>query len=131
MSLGNYSTDQMVVTLNARILTQWARQDPPYADRPIDPQATLLRGLGGSALRFNRTLPGRAVDLYLMPGGTDAAYVQGLMNSNAVITLSFLIVSTLESAIGTNGIIVNDGERGRGGASISDDKFMFEFARVS
>ena len=127
MSLANFSTDLTVVTLNGRQLTDWGENTTPYADEPIDPSSALRRGLGGNAVRLNRLNPGRRVNLYLNPGSPDSAYVQGLFNSNANITLSFTVIGTLENAIGTEGVIVNDAARGRAGMTITDDQFVIEF----
>ena len=127
MSLANFSTDLTVVTLNGRQLTDWGENTTPYTDEPIDPASALRRGLGGNAVRLNRKNPGRRVNLYLNPGSPDSAYVQGLFNSNANITLSFTVIGTLENAIGTEGVIVNDAARGRAGMTITDDQFVIEF----
>jgi len=67
------------------------------------------------------------VNLYVNPGSADAAFLQGLYVSKANITLSFTQIGTLETAIGTEGVIVNDGQRGRAGSTISDDQFIIEF----
>ena len=126
MSLANFSTDLTVVTLNGRQLTDWGENATPYTDEPIDPASALRRGQGGNAVRLDRKNPGRRVTLYLNPGSPDSAYVQGLFNSHANITLSFTQIGTLENAIGTEGVIVNDAARGRGGMTISDDQWTLE-----
>ena len=126
MSLANFSTDLTVVTLNGRQLTDWGENATPYTDEPIDPASALRRGQGGNAVRLDRKNPGRRVNLYLNPGSPDSAYVQGLFNSNANCTLSFTQIGTLENAIGTEGVIVNDAARGRGGMTISDDQWTLE-----
>lgn len=127
MSLANFSTDLTVVTLNGRQLTDWGENATPYTDEPIDPASALRRGLGGNAVRLDRKNPGRRVTLYLNPGSPDSAYVQGLFNSGANCTLSFTQIGTLENAIGTEGVIVNDAARGRAGMTITDDQFIIEF----
>lgn len=128
MALNNFSNDLTVVTVNGRQITDWGLQDPPYNDEPIDPASTLLRAQGGNAVRLDRINPGRRVNLYLNPGSADSAYLQGLFTSNANITLSFTQIGTLENAIGSEGVMVNDGARGRAGASsLTDDQFIIEF----
>lgn len=127
MSLKNFSTDLSVVTVNGRRIQDWGETATPYKDAPIDPKASLRRGQGGNAVRLNRINPGRKVDLFLNPGSPDAAYLQGLFVSNANITLIFTQIGTLETALGTEGVMVNDGERGRAGTTISDDQFSIEF----
>lgn len=128
MSLNNFSNDNTVVTVNGRQLTDWGMAEQPYTDEPIDPSSTLLRAQGGNAVRLDRANPGRRVNVYLNPGSADSAYMQGLFNSRANITLSFQQIGTLETALGAEGVIVNDGSRGRAGTtSITDDQFIMEF----
>jgi len=127
MAVNNFSTDLTVVTVNGTIIDDWGDTDPPFTDEPIDPKSTLRRGQGGNAVRLDRINPGRTVTLNVNPGGPASAYLQSLFNSNATITLSKQIIGTTESAIGTEGVIVNDGSVGRGGQTISDDQFIIEF----
>lgn len=127
MALQNFSTDLAVVTVNGRQITDWGDTATPYTDDPIDAKSQLRRGQGGSAVRLDRINPGRSVNLFLNPGSPDAAFMQGLFSSNANISLSFTQIGTLETAIGTEGVIVNDGQRGRAGSTITDDQFTIEF----
>lgn len=127
MALNNFSTVNSVVTVNGRIIADWGETATPYTDEPIDPRSTLRRGQGGNAVRLDRINPGRRVTLNLNPGSTDAAYMQGLMNSGANIELTFTQIGTLDAAVGAEGVIVNDGSRGRAGTTISDDQFIIEF----
>lgn len=127
MAVNNFSTDLFVVTVNGRTIDDWGETDPPYNDEPIDPKSSLRRGQGGNAVRLDRLNPGRRVTLQLNPGSPDASYIQGLLNSNANITLSKTQIGTLETAIGTEGVIVNDTPTGRGGQTITDDGFIIEF----
>lgn len=127
MALSDFSTDLTVVTVNGRQIQDWGEAATPYSDAPIDAKSQLRRGQGGGAVRLNRINPGRAVELYLNPGSPDASYMQGLFNSNANISLSYTQIGTLESAAGTEGVIVNDGSRGRGGSTISDNQFSIQF----
>jgi hypothetical protein len=127
MSVNNFSTDLHVVTVNGRIINDWGDTATPYTDDPIDPRSTLRRGQGGNAVRLDRKNPGRRVTLNLNPGSSDSAYMQGLFNSSANITISVQQIGTLENSIGTEGVIVNDGSVGRAGSSITDDQYMMEF----
>lgn len=127
MSLSNFSTDLCVVTVNGRQIKDWGDTATPYTDAPIDPAAALRRGQGGNAIRLNRINPGRTVSLFLNPGSADSAYLQGLLISNANITLTYTQIGTLETALGAEGVMVNDAERGRAGMTISDDQFIVEF----
>lgn len=127
MSLASFSTSQSVVTVNGRQITDWGETATPYTDEPIDPRSTLRRGQGGNAVRLDRINPGRRVNLHLNPGSADSAYLQGLFNSNANITLTFTQIGTLENAVGSEGVIVNDGQRGRSGTTITDRQYIIEF----
>lgn len=127
MSLNNFSNDNTVVTINGRQIQDWGETATPYTDAPIDARSQLRRGQGGNAVRLDRQNPGREVNIYLNPGSADSAYVQGLMNSNANITLTYTQIGTLETALGSEGVLVNDGQRGRAGSTITDDQFTMQF----
>lgn len=127
MALNNFSTELCVVTINGRSIQDWGETATPYTDEPIDAKSQLRRGQGGGAIRLDRINPGRRVNLFLQPGSPDAAYLQGLFNSNANISLSYQQIGTLETAVGTEGVIVNDGQRGRAGSTMTDDQFTIEF----
>lgn len=127
MSLNNMSTDLLVITVNGRQMTDWGETASPVKDEPIDPKSAIRRGQGGNAVRLNRINPGRRVTLALNPGSPDSAYMQGLFNSTANITFSATQIGTLENAIGTEGAIVNDASKDRGGMTVSDDVYIMEF----
>jgi hypothetical protein len=129
MALNNFSTENSVVTVNGREITDWGEAATPYTDDPIDQKTQIRRGQGGNAVRLDRINPGRRVQLFINPGSPDSAFLQGLYASQANIELSFTQIGTLENAIGTEGAIVNDGQRGRAGSAITDDLFIFEFNR--
>jgi hypothetical protein len=128
MALVNITTENSVITINGREMTDWGEAENPVTEEPIDPGSTIRRGMGGNAVRLDRINPGRRVTLSLNPGGADAAYMQGLLNSKANITYTRTTIGTLENAVGSEGAIVNDGQIGRaGGTSITDDVFIMEF----
>ena len=127
MSLANFSTALCVITVNGRQLTDWGDTATPYTDDPIDPVTTLRRGQGGNAIRLDRINPGRRVAINLNPGSPDAVYMQGLFNSKANVTLTYTQIGTLENAVGSEGAIVNDGQVGRAGSTITDKQFTMEF----
>lgn len=128
MAINNFAVTNTVITVNGREITQWGQADPPVTESPIDPGSTLVRGLGGDAVRLDRFNPGRSVVLNLIPGGSDAAYMQSLWNSKANVTYTRTVIGTLENALGDQGVIVNDGPTGRAGASsITDAQFTMEF----
>ncbi|MDD2054923.1 hypothetical protein NPS46_20455 [Pseudomonas putida] len=127
MSLNNFSTDLCVITVNGRQLQDFGEAATPVTDAPIDAKSQLRRGQGGNAVRLDRINPGREVNVYLNPGSADSAYMQGLFNSNANITYTYTQIGTLETALGAEGVIVNDGQRGRAGSTITDDQFTMQF----
>lgn len=127
MSLSNFSTELMVVTVNGRMLTDYGETATPVTDAPIDAKSQLRRGQGGNAIRLDRINPGREVNIFLNPGSADSAYMQGLFNSKANITYTYTQIGSLETALGSEGVIVNDGQRGRGGSTITDDQFTMQF----
>ena len=127
MSLNDFSTERFVVTVNGRQITDWGEAATPFTDAPIDAKAQLRRGQGGNAVRLNRINPGRLVTMYLNPGSPDSAYMQSLFVSGANVTVTTTQIGTLESSTGTEGVITNDGQRGRGGSTITDDQLMIEF----
>ena len=129
MSLNNYSTDLLVITVNGRIISDWGETATPFTDEPIDPKTTLRRGQGGNATRLDRLNPGRRVNLFLNPGSPDSSFMQGLFESNANIEISKQQIGTLEAAVGVEGAIVNDASVGRGGTTISDDNYIVELNR--
>ena len=127
MAVNNFSTDLFSLQINGRLITDFGESDPPVTNAPIDPKSTLRRGLGGNAVRLDRKNPGRTLTVNLNPGGEDSAYMQGLFNSNATISATYYQISSLEAAVGTEGVIVNDGSVDRGGVTISDDQYIIEF----
>lgn len=132
MSLAHITTQNTVVTVNGREITDWGEAENPIAEEPIDQKSTIRRGQGGNAVRLDRINPGRRVTLNINPGGADAAYMQGLFNSNANITYTRTVIGTLENSVGSEGAIVNDGAINRGGgSSISDDVFIMEFNKFN
>ena len=127
MSLNNFSTSNSVCTINGRVVGDWGENATPYTDEPIDAVSQIRRGQGGNAVALDRINPGRRVTIYLNPGSSDSAYMQGLMNSRATIEATWTQIGTLDAAVGAEGRIVNDGARGRAGTTISDDQFIMEF----
>lgn len=127
MAINNFSIDGSVHVINGRQITDWGDTDPPVTNEPIDPRSALRRGLGGNAVRLDRINPGRRLTIRLNPGSPDASFMQGLFNSKANITYAYNQIGTLESAIGTEGIITNDGAQGRSGMTITDNEFIMEF----
>ncbi len=127
MALSSFSTENAVVVINGREITDWGDTATPYTSDPIDPKSQLRRGQGGGAIRLDRINPGRTITIYLNPGSADSAYMQGLMNSKATITLGYTQLGTLEVEAASEGIITNDASKGRAGSTITDDQYIMEF----
>ena len=121
------AVDLFVCTVNGRQITDWGESATPFTSDPIDPKAVLRRGMGGRAVVLSRSNNGRRVTFNLNPASPDSAFFQGLLESQAIITMSTQQIGTLEAAIATEGIIVNDGSLGRGGMTITDDQYIVEF----
>lgn len=123
-----FTIENTVVTVNGRQIEDWGNADPAFSDEPIDQKRTMMRGLGGNAVVLERSNPGRRVTLNLRPGSADSAYLHGLYQSGAVITLTRTQIGATDGAIGTEGIMTQEQAVTRAGAtSISDDVFVFEF----
>ena len=123
-----FTIENTVVTVNGRLISDWGASDPAYSDEPIDTKRNLIRGLGGNAVVLERTNPGRRVTLSLRPGSEDSAYLQGLYNTGAVITLTRTQVGALDGAVGTEGVMTQEqGVTRVGHGQISDDVYTFEF----
>ena len=127
MAVNNFSIDLFTVSVNGRDITDWGETATPFTDEPINPKRVLRQGQGGNACRIDRINPGRRCTFNLNPGSPDSAYMQALFNSGATITLGKTQIGTLETAVGTEGVMVNDGTVGRGGSTISDDVYIVEF----
>lgn len=127
MSLHNYGPDSFVLTINSRVITDFGETASPFQDAPIDAKRQVRRGQGGRAVRLDRINPGRSVNVYLNPGSPDSSYLQALFKSGGQITLAYQQVGTLESAVGTEGVVTNDAANNRAGTTISDDQYTLEF----
>ena len=127
MSLYNFTPDAFSLTINGRTITDFGEADQPFTHSPMNNKFAIKKGRGGNGCRTGMINPGEQATLNLLPGSPDSAYVNGLLRSGAVITLTATQIGTLETAIGTEGTITTRGEKGRGGENISDDIYMFEF----
>lgn len=123
----NLSTENNVITVNGRIMTNWGETDPALVVSPIDPKSVLRRGQGGGAVRLDRSNPGKTITLNMDPASADSGFLMGLFNSNTNITLSHVVIGTLEGGIYTEGVMVNVGDHNRIGQTISDDQYIIEF----
>ena len=127
MALNKFGVENQALVINGRDIKDFGETDPPFTHAPIDPKTVVRRGLGGKAVRLDRINPGEEVNLYLNPGSPDSAYMQTLMLSEANITLGHTVIGSLEVALGDEGAIVNTGNTGRAGQSITDDHYILHF----
>jgi len=127
MAINNLSTDLFTFDLNGYTISDWGETDPPYSEEPINPSSVMRPGLGGNAVRLDRINPGRRVTINLNPASPDSAYVRGLLESGASVSGGRTQIGTLETAVFTEGVIVNDATIGRGGMSPTDDQYIIEF----
>lgn len=127
MALQNFGPSSYVLTINGRIMSDFGETASPAQDSPIDAKRVLRRGQGGKAVQLERINPGRTFNLYLNPGSPDSAFTQALFNSGAAVTLAYTVLGSLEGAIGTDGVVVNDAANNRAGSTVSDDQYTFEF----
>lgn len=122
------TTANTAITVNGRLITDWGESANPINEEPIDPKRVLRRGQGGNAVVLERVNEGRRVTLSLNPTSADSAYLHSLYLSGAIITYTRYQIGSAETAIGSQGVIINESAVGRGGASsVSDDMFVIEF----
>lgn len=128
MAISDYSSDGYVWVVNGRRITHWGETDPPVTDRQLSSRATLRQGQGRRALKLGHPNPGREVVMNLSPGSPDSAFMQALSNSNATIEVQGTQIGTLEVKSGVEGVIIDNGQSGRGGATtVSDDTYTIHF----
>ena len=130
MAINNYSPDLYVVQVNGRVISDFGQTEPPVQHSPIDQNANLRRGQAGNGVVQFRDNPGREVNVYLNPGSADSRYMQSLINSKAVIEFSATPVGTGENAFGSEGVVINKAQIGRGGttdAGVTDDQYTMQF----
>lgn len=123
-----FTTENTVVTVNGRIISDWGQAEPPITEEPIDPKRTLIRGIGGNAVVLERKNNGKRVTLHLLPGSADSAFLMGLHNSGATVTYTRSHITAIDGTVCSEGVIINEPQAGRGGAGqIGDDTFVMEF----
>ena len=123
-----FTTENTVVTVNGRQITDWGNSDSPISEAQIDQKRTLVRGLGGNATVLERKNPGKRVTLSVRAGSPDSAFLQGLFLGGTAVTYTRTQISSIETAVGTEGVVVTIGDNNRGGAeSVSDDSYTIEF----
>lgn len=116
-----------VVTVNGRRITNFGQAETPINEEAVNPKRMIMPGQGGGAVLLERVNPGRRVSLSVLPGSADAAFLHGLYTSGAIITYTRTQIGSLETSIGTEGVIITEESEGRGGTSVTDDVFTMQF----
>lgn len=123
-----FTISNSVVTVNGRQITDWGADGAGVTEEAINPKRKMVQGQGGNALMLERIAPGRRVTIKVRSGSADSAFLQGLYVSGAIITYTRSQVGALETAVGTEGMIVSEEAVSRVSAeSVSDDSFVMEF----
>lgn len=123
-----FSTDNTVITVNGRLITDWSAEGTPIAEEPINQKRNLMIGQGGNGLVMERKAQGYRVTLSLNPASADAAFLNSLSNSGATIAYTRNQLGALESIIATEGVITGEQSVGRGGAdNASPVTYVMEF----
>ena len=123
-----FTTENTVVTVNGRQITDWGNSESPISEAQIDQKRTLVRGLGGNATVLERKNPGKRVTLSVRAGSPDSAFLQGLFLGGTAVTYTRTQIGSIETAVGTEGVVTTIGDKNRGGAdSVSDDTYTIEF----
>lgn len=124
----NFSPSNTDFRINGGEITDWGQTAQPLLIEPIDAMGTLIRGQAKGSVRLDNDNHGWRVTVFVLPGSPNSAFLSGLRISKANLTFSHTVISTLEAAIGSEGMFVNIGQIGRAGNSaVTDDQFIMEF----
>lgn len=126
MALYDFSVSNYILTINARVIEDFGSSETPVTFDPIDAKSQLRRGQGGNAVRLDRINPGITVNIFLNPGSPDSAFMRGLYDSYATVSVGAQQVGSTEAFLGTEGVIVNIGQVGRAGSTVTDDNYIIE-----
>jgi len=128
MALSNYSSVNTLLHINGVQIDELGQSDTPIQLNQLDEKNMLLRGMNGSALRYTRVNEGWELVVSVLPGTANSTYLSALANSpNASIIATYVTVSTGEVITLTEGVFMKRGSINRGGSSVSDDEFTFQF----
>lgn len=124
----NFSPSNTDFRINGGEITDWGQASPPLTIEPIDAMGTLIRGQSRGSVRLDNDNHGWRVTVNVLPGSPNSAMLSGLRKSKANLTFSHTVISTLEAAVGSEGMFTNIGQLGRAGNSaVSDDQYIMEF----
>jgi hypothetical protein len=128
MSLADLSVENTIIVITGvGQINDWGKTDPPFTIEPIDDKSTLIRGLGGRAVKFTRINPGQRLTLNLLPGSPQAVGLQALINAGTEVSGSYASIAGLEGAIFSEGVGTKGKSMARGGPGMNDATFIFEF----
>ncbi len=122
-----YDIAGYVVTFDGRTLTAFGETGITYSE--ITPKRSLIMGTGGSHVTTQRASSGKRVTINLMAGSADAAYMHAKYNATqgGGHTFTAQQIGTLETAIGSGGVLISVGDRTRASMTITEDSFVIEF----
>lgn len=124
----NFSPSNTDFRINGYEITDWGQTAQPLLIEPIDAMGTLIRGQARGSVRLDNDNHGWRITLNLLPGSQNSAYLNGLRIAKNNLSFSHTVISTLEVAAGSEGMITNIGQIGRAGNSaVTDDQFIMEF----
>ena len=124
----NFSTSNTDFRINGYELTFWGQAAQPLLIEPIDAMGTLIRGQARGSVRLDNDNHGWRITVNLLPGSPDSGFLNSARISKENLSFSHTVISTLEVAAGSEGMITNIGQIGRAGNSaVTDDQFIMEF----
>lgn len=131
LRINSFDTENTIVIVNGRSLTDWGDTDP-ITETLTNAKRTIKQGMGGNAVVLERINQLFEVRLRLLPGGADSSFLAGLFNSGAVVSYNRKQVGALETVIAFEGVITNLGDNTRAGAEdITDDEYVLQFNGVT
>ncbi|AUS00781.1 hypothetical protein NVP1278O_46 [Vibrio phage 1.278.O._10N.286.54.E8] len=124
----NFSPSNTDFRINGYELTFWGQAAQPLLIEPIDAMGTLIRGQARGSVRLDNDNHGWRITVNLLPGSPDSGFLNSARISKENLSFSHTVISTLEVAAGSEGMITNIGQIGRSGNSaVTDDQFIMEF----
>lgn len=127
MSLSNYAVKNTIIQINLKLIEDLGESETPVKLTAFDPVRGIKRGMGRSALIWERMNGGRKLTLAVMPGSPTSGFLSGLYESGAIVSFTETVVGTGEVIACDEGVCVDIEDIDRAGVSISDDVYAFEF----
>lgn len=128
MALPEYGVGNLVILINGYEIKNFSHNETAVVEEPIAPKRQLISGINGNGVKVTRPYQPWRVTLNIMPGSPDSDFLSNLnMTDPTILYIRKQIGSgNLESAIGSEGVLVNMGNIERGGTP-SADVYIFEF----